>query len=308
MATETPGAGPQVIWRLLDGRRGHYTQIEGLSRALAEQTPVEWHDLAIDRRAGYLPDWLLGRFPPGERLPRPALILAAGHATHFAALAARRAYGGHIVVLMQPSLPLSWFDLCLVPEHDDPPQRENVISTRGAITTVRPSEQHDPATGLILLGGPSRHYAWDTQAILEQVRQIVATQPQIRFRIGDSPRTPAETREAMGHIGGIGLIPWEQTQPGDIQQAMAEAGQVWVSEDSVSMLYEAVSSGAPTGLLAVPRRRDTRISRGVDRLAADKVVTTFAQWSTDGRLQPATGLDEALRCAREILQRWPPNS
>jgi mitochondrial fission protein ELM1 len=206
---------------------------------------------------------------------------------------------------MQPTLPLAWFDLCLVPEHDDPARRENVIATRGAITAVRPSDRHDPGAGLILLGGPSRHYTWDTQAILEQVRQIVAAQPDIHFRIGDSPRTPAETREAMGHIDGIGLIPWEQTQPGDIQQAMAEAGQVWVSEDSVSMLYEAVSSGAPTGLLAVPRRRNTRISRGVDRLTAAKVVTAFDQWNAHRHLQPAAGLDEAARCASEILRRWP---
>jgi mitochondrial fission protein ELM1 len=307
MATETADKR-LVIWRLLDGRRGHYTQIEGLTRAITEQTPAEVHDLAIDRDAGHMLDWLFARFPRGDSLPRPGLILAAGHTTHLAALAARRAHGGHIVVLMQPSLPLSWFDLCLVPEHDDPPQRENVIPTRGAITTVRPSEQHDPAAGLILLGGPSRHYAWDTQAILEQVRQIAAAQPQIRFRVGDSPRTPPGTREALSHIDGIGLIPWEQTQPGEIQQAMAEAGQVWVSEDSVSMLYESIGSGAPTGLLSVPRRRDTRISRGVERLAADKMVTAFAQWSTDGQMQPATDLDEASRCAREILRRWPPNS
>ena len=297
---------PLVVWRLLDGRRGHFTQIEGLTLAIAERTPVQVHDLAVERHAGHLLDWLFGRFPPGDRLPRPTLILAAGHATHLAALAARRACGGHIVVLMQPSLPLAWFDLCLIPEHDEPPQRANVIATRGAITTVRPSNRHDPATGLILLGGPSRHYAWDTGAILDQVRELVAAQPQMRFRIGDSPRTPAETREAMDGIDGIGMIPWEQTRPGEIQQAMAEAGQVWVSEDSVSMLYEAISSGAPTGLLTVPRRRDTRISRGVDRLIAEKAVTPFSLWSTNGRLAPPTGLDEASRCADEILRRWPP--
>ena len=304
METE-PDRSPLVIWRLLDGRRGHFTQIEGLSRAIAERTPVQVHNLTVGRRAGHLLDWLLGRFPPGDRLRPPSLILAAGHATHLAALAARRACGGRIVVLMQPSLPLAWFDLCLIPEHDEPPQRANVIATRGAITTVRPSHRHDPATGLILLGGPSRHYAWDTGAILDQVRQIVAAQPQIRFRIGDSPRTPPETREAISSIDDIGMIPWEQTRPGEIQQAMAEAGQVWVSEDSVSMLYEAVSSGAPTGLLKVPRRRDTRISRGVDRLIAEKAATPFALWSTDGGLAPPAGLDEASRCADEILRRWP---
>ena len=299
------GTDALIIWRLLDGRRGHLTQIAGLSQALAERTPVEPVDIEARGGAGYIGHWLSGRFPPGDTLPSPDLILAAGHATHVAGLAARRAHGGRLVVLMRPSLPLSWFDLCLVPEHDRPPARANVIATRGAITTVRPSGEHDPDRGLILLGGPSRHHDWDSAAIVDQVRAITASQPAIRFAIGDSPRTPGDIRQQLAGRGDCDFIPWEQTRPGEIQALMQSAGQVWVSEDSVSMLYESLSSGAPTGLLGVPRRRETRISRGVERLIEGGLVTPYAQGRDTQQLATPPMLDEAGRCADEILRRWP---
>ncbi len=299
------GIDPLHLWRLLDGRRGHLTQIEGLTRALAERRKLDLHDLSAPSRWTDLRYWLSGRFPPGEGLPAPDLILAAGHQTHLAALAARRARGGRIVVLMKPSLPLSSFDLCLIPRHDAPPARANVIATRGVLTTVRPSERHDPTIGLILLGGPSRHHNWNTATILEQIRQIVAAQPQVRFRIGDSPRTPPETRQSLSAMESVQLIPWEQTEPGDIQRMMAAAGQVWVSEDSVSMLYESLGSGAPTGLLQVERRKQTRVSRGVDQLVEEGIATPYSHWRTHRQLATPPALDEAGRCADEILKRWP---
>ena len=298
-------APPRVVWRLLDGRRGHLTQVEGLSQALAEQIPVKIHDIPVRRRWVHLSNWLRGSFPAGTNLPPPDLILAAGHTTHFAALAARRAYGGHIVVLMKPSLPLSWFDLCLIPEHDRPPARPNIVATRGAVTTVRHSDRHDPDTGLIVVGGPSRHYDWNSAHLIEQVQKVIQAQPTIRFTLGDSPRTPAETRQQLAELMGSGFLPWEQTGPGDIQALMQSSGQVWVSEDSVSMVYESLSSGASSGLLQVPRRQQTRISRGIDDLVKQGMLTPFEQWSAERKLNRPEPLDEATRCAHEILRRWP---
>lgn len=244
-------------------------------------------------------------FPQESGCQHPTCILTAGHRTHLPALAARRPRGGRIVVLMKASLPLRWFDLCLIPQHDEPPRRDNVITTRGVLHGVRPSERHDPATGLILLGGPSRHHDWDADAIAMQVRQVVTARPEVRFVIGDSPRTPSDTLQQLDGLENASLLHWAGCAPGEIQQRMREAGQIWVSEDSVSMLYEALGSGVPVGLLAVPRRRDTRVSRGVDHLIADGLITPFEHWARDRQLTKHPPLDEAARCAEAILQRWP---
>ena len=79
----------------------------------------------------------------------------------------------------------------------------------------------------------------------------------------------------------------------------------WVSEDSVSMVYEALTGGARVGLLALPPRGGTgRVLRGLDRLLTDGWVTTHAHWCEEGALPPPRlGFDEAARCARLILER-----
>jgi len=294
-----------VIWRLVDGKPGHMNQSAGLAAALSRRTPVRQFDLNAPPAAKCLSGWLRRRFPAGLTLPAPDLILAAGHATHLPALAARRARGGRLVVLMRPSLPLRWFDLCLIPQHDDPRPRDNVLRTQGALNTVQPGGQHDAELGLFLVGGPSAAYAWDDDAMLNQIRDVLDHQPGVRFRLTTSRRTPATLFPRLAALGGLDLVPWQETRAGWVAQQLAAAGQVWVSEDSVSMIYEALTSGARVGLLAVPRIRTGRVAFGVEQLAGAGRVVRLHDWLGGTPLpRPVAGFDEAGRCADAILGRW----
>lgn len=309
-----PPATPQplTLWRLTDGKPGHEKQILGLANALARLADCRRFDIPAPARTAALLDWLAGRFPAGAGRPAPDLILAAGHATHAAALAARRAHGGRIVVLMRPSLPLAWFDLCLVPEHDAPPPRTNLLATRGVLNAVAAAGRNDPHNGLILLGGTSPHYRWDDDAVIGQVRAVLDATPALRWRLTDSRRTPAGllARLAAALPGReVELLPHAATPPGWLEQALAAAGQAWVTEDSVSMVYEALTAGCAVGLLGLPATHASRVGRGVERLVQDGWLTPFDRWRQDGRLTPPPGrFDEAERCARAILERWFPNA
>ena len=294
-----------IVWRLLDGKPGHMNQSAGLVAALARRTPVRQFDLDAPPAASSLSGWLWRQFPPGQDLPAPDLILAAGHATHLPALAARRARGGRVILLMGPSLPLRWFDLCLIPAHDDPPPRDNVLRTLGALNTVQPGGPHDADLGLFLIGGPSAAHAWDDDAILAQIRGVLDRQPGVRFRLTTSRRTPATLLPRLAALGDLDLVPWQETPAGWVAQQLANAGQVWVSEDSVSMIYEALTSGAQVGLLAVPRTRTGRVALGVEQLAGAGQVVRLHDWLDGTPLpRPASGFDEAGRCADAILGRW----
>jgi mitochondrial fission protein ELM1 len=299
---------PLILWRLHDGKPGHEKQTLGLAYALARLAPCRRIDLPAPARGASLLAWLAGHLPAGEGQPAPDLILAAGHATHLAALAARRARGGRVVVLMRPSLPLAWFDLCLVPEHDAPPPRANVIATRGVLNAVVPSGRNDPAAGLVLVGGVSPHYRWDDEAVIEQVRAVLDANPGLRWRLTDSRRTPVGflDRLAATTTGtGLEILPHAATPPGWLEQALAETGQAWVTEDSVSMVYEALTAGCAIGLIGLPAQRESRISRGIAGLVRDNWLTPFDQWRRTGRLPPPPGrFDEAGRCAQEIIKSW----
>ena len=304
------GHPPLTLWRLTDGKPGHEKQTLGLARALQRLTGAACHDITVQ---GGLPataarawlHWLLGRFTPGAALPSPDLILAAGHATHVPALAARRVRGGRIVVLMRPSLPLALFDLCVIPAHDQPAPRSNVIVTRGVLNAVAPGGDHDPRRGLILIGGPSRQYRWDDAVIAAQVREIVVAQTDVTWTLTTSRRTPACFPSALGTLPGLDLRPHTQTPPGGMEEKLARSDQVWVSPDSGSMVYEALTAGCRVGLLELAPTPGSRIARDLAGLAEDGMVTPIARWRREHALKPPrAGFNEAERCARMILERW----
>jgi len=291
-----------IVWRFSDGKAGHDVQTLGLVQALQAQTAVAVFTVPIEHSGSGLWLWLSGRYPPAASLPAPDLLIGAGHKTHFHLLAARRRWGGRIILCMKPSLPLSWFDLCLIPAHDAPPQLANVLVTAGVLNSIRPGGRHDADTGLIVLGGPSRHFHWDDDDILQQIEQLLAARPHGRWLLSTSPRTPESLSRRLAGRPGFEYLPFAASGSDWLAERMAEAGEVWVSEDSVSMLYEALSSGARVGVLAVRRGAANRITAAVDALVERGWLGRPGHW------QPGAGperpLNEAGRCAAWVRQRW----
>ena len=295
-----------VLWQIHDDKPGHRNQLRGLTRALAELLALEVHSLRSPSRRSSIAALWSKTFPAGDDLPAPDLILCAGHSTHFAALAGRRARGGQAIVLMKPSLPPALFDLCLIPEHDQVAASDKVVTTRGVLNVVRPSKQHDPQTGLLLIGGPSAAHEWSDEQMLNQVMTIVTSQPDIRWTLTNSRRTPDSFLEVLRsqRLANLEITPHQDTTPEWVPQQLAQAGQVWVSEDSVSMVYEALTSGAAVGVLQVPSKRRGRVAAGMESLILSGCVTRFADWRPGGLLPTAVvQLDEARRCAEIISRR-----
>jgi mitochondrial fission protein ELM1 len=300
---------PVTIWRFIDGKPGHENQSAGLVQALAERLPVEVHELPAIGPLAAAGHWLRGRFPPGEGLPAPDLILGAGHATHLPMLAARRARGGRVVVLMKPSLPVGCFDLCLVPRHDAPLARERVLVTEGVLNRVRPGMDKDAGLGLILIGGPSKHHGWDVAPLLAAVGELLARDPQRHWRLTTSRRTPPSLLAALAPLveqgaGRLEVLPCERTGPDWLPEQLACATVAWVTADSVSMVYEALTAGAAVGILPVPEKRPGRVSRGLRQLIGERRVVEFTAWQQQGEYPTPRPFNEAQRCARWIAEAW----
>ena len=316
-----------IIWRFTDGKPGHEKQTLGLAHALLRIRPGACHDLPAPARGTALWQWMRGRFPSGDGLPpdlpAPDILLAAGHATHFAVLAARRALGGNfggnfsakssdkfsgkVVVLMRPSLPLGLFDLCVIPEHDNPPVRDNVVAIRGVLNDVQTSTTSAPEHGLMLIGGLSSHYGWDDAVVSGAVETIARSTPRVTWQLTTSRRTPATFLAALPRPlpDNLKLMPHDRTGPGWLEHALAGAGQVWVTEDSVSMLYEALTAGAGVGLLRLPASRASRVGRGVEKLIVEGWVTPIDTWRPGQPLTPpGQAFNEAERVAGLIVEKW----
>ncbi len=291
-----------TIWLLLDGKPGHENQSLGLAEAIGRRVPCEVHRISLAGKRG-----LLGRLRAAlnasKDFPKPDLILAAGHNTHPALVWLARKHRAKSIVLMKPSLPLACFDLCIAPAHDFPQgqQRDKLILTRGAINRITPSsaERNDK---LILIGGPSKSHGWDGAALLEMLAQAT---DRGGWELTDSRRTPQGfLDEARTKLPGVSVFSHTQTAPDWVPEKLQHAKEVWVTEDSVSMIYEALTSGARVGLLPLPRLRETsRVLRGIDSLIRDRFLTPFDAWQKTGRIVAAPEcLREADRCAERVLE------
>ncbi len=275
-----------------DGKPGHRTQLAGLVQALEALVPTRV-------------SWLEPGAAAESCAARPDLILAAGHGTHWRALRRKWSSGAPLVVLMKPSLPRRLFDLCVIPEHDGVRPSRRVLTTRGMLNDIRPAAHADPAAGLVLLGGPSRHHAWSDAVILAQLARLRELSPQAAWTLTTSRRTPAGLLAPLAALAGprFSFVPPDQADRGWLRAQLQRCGVVWVSEDSASMVYEALTAGASVGILEVPRKGESRVSRGLDTLRAQGLVTDLDGLASSGAMPaPAQALDEAARVAQYLVQ------
>ena len=303
---------PLVVWHFSDDKPGHDNQIRGLLRALAKRVALQVHALHIPeptvrRYLATLANLLRRRCPYGRHLPDPDLIVGAGHTSHLPMLAARRARGGRVIVFMKPSLPLRCFDLCIVPEHDVVATHANVLQTRGPINAIEPAQNKLEYHGLILLGGPSKHHRWSDLAMREQIETLVRSDPTWHWTVAGSRRTPDSMEQTLqaACVPNLVYVAARDTGPEWLPFRLAEAPQVWVTEDSMSMVYEALSANAAVGVLPVPRRGFGRVSRELERLQTEGRLTSYDDWSKGQALRlSGRPFNEAARCAEWIVEHW----
>jgi mitochondrial fission protein ELM1 len=293
-----------TVWRITDGKAGHDSQTIGLCNAIKKIKDINCFDVKAESAFSNLKNFALNQFPSGRELPYPDLIIGAGHGCHLTMLSAKKVHGGKTIVLMKPSLPLSLFDLCIIPEHDQVKDKDNVITTKGAINPVQFNENKSNDTGLLLIGGPSKHYDWNENDLIRQIKKIIEQNSGIRWTIADSPRTPEKTRSLLADLNNIEVLSYENTDSDKLHEFIFKSGSIWVSEDSVSMVYESLTSGAAVGLLNVKQKTKNRISDSIDTLINEKQLTSFSSWEkTNELLLPTNKFNEADRCVKQLLER-----
>ena len=292
---------PLTIWLICDGKPGHENQSLGLAEAIGRRVPSAVQRISLAGKRGPL-----GRgraaLAASAGFSKPDLIIGAGHATHFALVWLARKHRAMSIVLMKPSIPFGWFDYCIAPVHDFPSgaHRANLVLTRGALNRVTPGE--GPKTGkLILIGGPSKTYGWDAAALLEMLAKAT---DRGGWELTDSRRTPAGfLDQARAKLPGVTVFSHEDTPPDWVPEKLRATKEVWVTEDSVSMIYESLTSGSRVGLLPMPRLMErSRVIQGIDGLIADGFLTPFSRWAESQRIAaPPETLREADRCAEIVL-------
>jgi hypothetical protein len=314
---------PLQIKACLDGRPGHEKQTQGVIAALERLTPVAATYEKLPRPSVvtgliswivYLGTWGL-RILPQRGSTAVDLIIGTGAATHIPMLRLKGRSQAKIVTCMTPDpLLLGKIDLCLVPHHDQPPQRPNIFTTIGPPGLPARARLTDSQRSLILVGGrDEKSHVWQTAALVSQIETLLAREPDLIWTITSSPRTPIECERRLQVLADaypqVTFYRAQDTARGWIEAAYAQNMTAWVTADSISMIYEALTAGCRVGVLPVKwKKPHNKFQKSIDYLVDRHIVMVYEDWLNNARhkVQPAA-LDEASRCAEEILRRWWPD-
>lgn len=306
-----------------DGRPGHEKQSLGIIKALQAYVDVDVDKVEVpgttffDDLVAHL-SFLLKRRKTSHSDPsqKNDLLIGTGSRTHLPMLTTRLKTSAKVVTCMTPASHLmAQFDLCFVPHHDMVTPAKNIFFTVGPPNMSQQSTAHDPNRSLILIGGRDESsHKWDEHKLITDLKSLINGNEKIYWLISSSPRTPESTEtlisQELKSIPRVEFVPFSETGPGWVEHKYGTHESVWITADSVSMVYEALSAGCKVGILPVAwRKTNNKFQRSLDYLLDERLIVTLQQY-----VQGASGwhthepLNEADRCAREILRRWWPKS
>ena len=291
-----------VIWKLLDGKTGHEKQILSLVKALKDEAAIKTIDIKIQSFLSLI----LFSINKLKKIQKPDCIIAAGHKTHMALLFLKYFFGGKSILIMKPSLPCNWFDLCIIPEHDKFRGRGLILWTKGVLSNTTNLINKNERKGLILIGGISKHYKWDSERVVNQIEELLRNNLSIHFILTTSRRTPKDFMMKINKLSfkNLKIHPTQDQNENWLKNQMNKTKYAWITEDSMSMIYESITAGQNVGLIGIKSKGKSRITDEVNKLKKEKVIFSNENKSYKNNNKLHTVFNEANRCAKFINKKF----
>ena len=289
-----------VVWRFSDGKPGHMKQTDGLLQGLEQIAKLSCHEVAVGESTNVTVSEQI------KKLDSPMLLIGAGHATHIPMIWSRLRFDCKTVVLMKPSLPASWFDMVLLPQHDRSYSLGNVVRTEVSLCPIVRDVQKEHDLGVILVGGESRHYGWDEAHLTDVISKLVAGHERTRWEIFDSRRTAEGFLRRLNLPHSVKLNHHSDIPEDYLANRLARATFGWVTCDSVSMVHEAIANRLRVCVIEMPlkkKNKGNKIERAVDSLVAHGLVVRDSHVTQTEVSAPSTLEDFNLKYARAVYDR-----
>jgi mitochondrial fission protein ELM1 len=283
---------PLKVIFLADTRPGHYHLAEGVIAALKRLRPVEVTRIPLERRWIVPTRWLRRRinaksfFPPrmlrmayridAEALPKADLVVSAGGETQMPNICVTRLFGvsnifcGSLLRGLGPenfSLVISSYDrdagsprhmVVLKPSAIDP----DALGRPAAIPRYGP--EHRPRLAGLLIGGnagPFRYRRAEWERLLA-FACAVSKAWGTRWLVSTSRRTPPFVGDKIAELAKDAsiierFIDYRTAGPGTLPEVFGKAEVIVCTEDSSTMVSEAVSARLPVVGVAPEAQRFT---------------------------------------------------
>lgn len=262
-----------------DGKAGHRSQALGLYKAMQRQSAedVTFEEVSIEKLDIFSLLISVFKHSNSSISQAPDFIFGVGSHTQLRVLLLGKIYSkAKTVILMKPNFPFSWFDYAIIPEHDDVQASAQVITTKGALNPIVNEQRHQSNRILIALGGSSKRHQWNNEKVLDAIKKIVYENTHSEIILTTSRRTPNAfllSLKSQEYATKLSIFPVEETPQGWIFEEMQKAEAVWVTEDSISMIFEALTAGCRVGVIKIDRIKNDRITESVDYIIQQNLIS-----------------------------------
>ncbi|MDO3379573.1 mitochondrial fission ELM1 family protein [Geoalkalibacter halelectricus] len=238
---------------LSDGKPGHVNQALAYARLLG--LAYEVRRISFSGRLGKALSYPLDRlgiwtdrlFSLDGRAPSCAQVVSAGSGTYYANRVIARELGALSVAIMLPRGYRLDFDLIIAQEHDRPPAAPNILSLPVNLSCPQPQGLVEPVGEnpcvAFVIGGPSRHFRMDVERLRNQIEQAIKLFPHGDFIVTTSPRTPAAIDRMIESLPFRYRLLYSRDPKNPIADFLHIGDYVFVTQDSTSMISEAVTFG-----------------------------------------------------------------
>jgi len=277
------------------------------------------------------------------------LVISAGSICAPLNLTMARYHRAKSVTIMSPALlPLSYFDYAIIPyhhflrlkrfpknlyHHHTHPKHfpKNIIVTLLSPTPVREESIKEDSKKLaerisknadlpfvgIIIGGDDHNYRISLEWMKKFVASIFALSDRYRFFLTTSRRTRTHVVQYLrDQVRNCPEILWAEfpgwTPESHYYGILGMSNYLVVTEDSVNMISEAITSGKPTLIAGVPRKKrkklffDFTISELIRNNHAEylplKDISSIGKTLERMRQRTYTGLNETEKCAQKISE------
>lgn len=309
----------KTCWIVTEGIAGTENPCIGLAEAMGLPFTLKkiklrspWKQLSPFLRLGQ--DYALAHDSDRLDAPYPDILISSGRKAVALGLHIKKKSGGKtfLVHVQDPRVALDNFDLVIAPQHD-PARGANVLVSRAALHRITPEKLSEAATKFapalahlpkprvaVLIGGNSKAHSM-TPAITQRLAgQLNTLSQNAGLMITASRRTGAENEALLRQsLSGKNVWFWDGAGENPYFGFLALADYIIVTEDSVSMASEALSTGKPVYIAALEggaRRLNLFHSMLRDQGYTRPFTGQLEQWSY-------TPPNDTQQIASEILKR-----
>ena len=164
------------------------------------------------------------------------------------------------ISVLTPSFFKNEFDFICAPSHDKAKLKAytNTLFFDGSLAKVSTQDPND-YIGLIGLGGINKHYEFDEDDLIKQIEYLLTLYPKIDWYLFPSRRTPNSMINKIKMLTNsfANLI----ISHDNFDEIIKQASIKFITQDSVNMVYESLSTKGQTFVFNMKYRKENKITK-----------------------------------------------